>query len=97
MESDISEVEKSLKPFLEKSKNPKAAEILKRIESYKRQYRGIVLDGHKQIFICFFCETYSDNWMSEELVVNDGGSCFFDLRFSSETKTFSHLWVNGEA
>jgi hypothetical protein len=96
-ESDVLVAEKGLIPFLEKSKNPNAPEILKRIGTYKRQYRGIILDGHKQIFIRFFCETFSENWMSEEEVVNDGGSCFFDLRFSTETETFSHLWVNGEA
>jgi len=96
-ESDVVAAEKSLIPFLEKSKNPKAPEILKRIETYKRQYRGIVLHGHKQIFIRFFCETPSENWMSEEVVVIDGGSCFFNLQFSTGTKTFSHLWVNGEA
>ena len=96
-ESDVLVAEKGLIPFLEKSKNPKAPEILKRIETYKRQYRGIVLRGHKQIFVRFLCETLSEDWMSDEVVVVDGGSCFFNLQFSTETKTFSHLWVNGEA
>jgi hypothetical protein len=95
MKADISGAEKNLVPFLEKSKNPSAPEILERIETYKRQYRGIVLDGHKLIFISFFCEPASDNWESEELIVFDGGSCFFRLRFSTETKTFSDLCVNG--
>jgi hypothetical protein len=96
-ELDVQVAEKGLIAFLEKSKNPKVPEILKRIEKYKRQYRGIVLDGHKLIFIRFFCDIPSENWMTEEVVVNDGGSCYFNLQFSTETKTFSHLWVNGEA
>jgi hypothetical protein len=96
-ESDILAAEEGLIPFLGKSVDPKAPEILKRIGAYRRQYRGIVLGGHKQIFIRFFCETLSDDWTSHEMVVLDGGSCFFNLRFSTETKAFSHLWVNGEA
>jgi len=59
-ESDILSAEKALAPFLKQSHNPKAPEILKRLETYKRQYRGVVLDGHKQIFIRFFCEIPSD-------------------------------------
>jgi hypothetical protein len=97
MEADISEAEKNLVPFLEKSKDRSAPEILKRIEMYKRQYRGIVLDGHKQIFINFFCETYSEDWKNEEMIAVDGGSCFFNLRFAIETMTFSDLEINGYA
>jgi hypothetical protein len=96
-ESDILSAEKALAPFLKQSHNPKAPEILKRLETYKRQYRGVVLHGHEQIFIRFFCEISSDSWMTEETIIVDGGSCFFNLRYSPETKTFSHFWVNGQA
>jgi hypothetical protein len=48
-ESDILSLEKGLRPFLEKSKNPDAPEVLKKIDVYKRQYRGIVVAGRKQI------------------------------------------------
>jgi hypothetical protein len=96
-ESDVIAAEDGLIPFLGKSKDPKAPEILKQIGSYKRQYRGIVLGGRKQIFIRFFCEISSEDWTSREMVVLDGGSCFFNLRFSPATKTFSNLWINGEA
>lgn len=96
-ESDVFEAEERLIPFLKESKNPKVPVILERVGTYKRQYRGVALNGQKQIFIRFFCATSSDDWMSDEIVVLDGGSCFFNLRFSSETKTFSDLWINGEA
>jgi hypothetical protein len=95
-ESDVIAAEDGLIPFLAKSKDPKAPEILKQIGAYKRQYRGIVLGGRKQIFIRFFCEISSEDWTSREMVVLDGGSCFFNLRFSPATKTFSNLWINGE-
>ena len=96
LESDVIAAEDGLIPFLAKSKDPKAPEILKQIGAYKRQYRGIVLGGRKQIFIRFFCEISSEDWTSREMVVLDGGSCFFSLRFSPATKTFSNLWINGE-
>jgi len=96
-ESDVLAAEERLIPFLKESKNPKVPAILNRIGAYKRQYRGVDLNGQKQIFIRFFCVTSSDDWMSDEIVVLDGGSCFFNLRFSTDTKTFSDLWINGEA
>jgi hypothetical protein len=96
-ESDILSAEEALTPFLKQSGNPKAPEILKRLETYKRQYRGVVLHSHKQIFIRFFCQISSDEWMTEETIILDGGSCFFNLQYSPETKTFSHFGVNGEA
>jgi hypothetical protein len=96
-ESDIFSAEKALTPFLKQSHNPKTPEILKKLDTYKRQYRGVVLHGHKQIFIRFFCEISSDSWMTEEAIIVDGGSCFFNLQYSPETKTFSHFWVNGQA
>ena len=96
-ESDIDVAERALPTFLKQSRNSHAREVLKQLDSYKRQYRGVVLRGRKQIFIRFFCETSSDSWMKEETVVLDGGSCFFSLRFSPSTKTFSELWINGEA
>jgi len=96
-QSDVFAAEERLIPFLKNSNNPRVPEIVKRLETYKRQYRGIILGGHKQIVIRFFCETLSDDWISEEMIVDDGGSCFFDLRFSTETKTFSGLQINGFA
>jgi hypothetical protein len=96
-ESDILSAEKALTPFLKQSHNPEAPEILKKLDTYKRQYRGVVLNGHKQIFIRFFCEISPDSWMTEETIVMDGGSCFFNLHYSPETKAFSNFWVNGEA
>jgi hypothetical protein len=96
-ESDVFAAEHGHIPFLKNSNNPRVPEIVKRLETYKRQYRGIILGGHKQIVIRFFCETNSDDWTSEETIVLDGGSCFFNLRFSTETKTFSGLEINGFA
>jgi hypothetical protein len=97
-ETDIAVAEHALPTFLKQSRNPHAKEVLRQLDSYKRQYRGVVLRGRKQIFIRFFlCEISEDTWMKKETVVMDGGSCFFSLRFSPAAKAFSDLWINGEA
>lgn len=97
-EAAVLEAEKGLVPFLKGLKDPRIPEIAKGIEKYKRQYRGIILGGQKQISIRFLCEVLpSDDWTRKETIVDDGGSCFFNLRFSTETKTFSHLQINGVA
>ena len=95
-ESDVLVAEKELMPFLSHSKDPRVKEILSKINTYKRQYVGVVITGHKFVFMNLFCLT-AKYWMQREVVVADGGTCFFNVRFSTETKTFSNLQVNGVA
>ena len=89
--------EKDLVPFLWTSRDPRASEVLKGIKSYKRQYVGIIIGGHKQIYINSFCDPAAVDWTRKEIVVADGGPCYFSVRFSNKTKTFSHLQINGLA
>jgi len=46
--------------------------------------------------IHFFCEAYKEDLNTEQIVM-DGGYCFFSVRFSIDTKTFSDLEINGIA
>jgi hypothetical protein len=96
-ESDIIMAERELVPFLQNANDPRVSDILRAISTYKRQYSGIVLNERKLIHINLFCETDARNWTRQEVVVLDGGPCYFNLRFSIETKTFSHLQINGRA
>lgn len=97
-ESDVLMAEHELVPYLQQSGNPGVKEILKALGTYKHQYIGIVSGGHRQIYINFFCDTdKSDVWKSREIVVLDGGPCYFNLRYSVESKTFSNLRINGRA
>lgn len=96
-ESDVFAAEGELVPFLKSSKDPRVPGIVKMLEAYKRQYRGIIQGGQKQIAIQFLCETDKDDWANDEMIILDGGSCFFGVRFSTETKTFSALQINGPA
>jgi hypothetical protein len=93
---DVLEAEARLELFLKASKQPQIPEILKGIRSYKRQYRGLE-GGQKFLVVRFFCDTPLPDLTEQELVILDGGSCFFNVRYSISTKTFSSLEINGYA
>ena len=68
---------------------------------YYRQYAGILVDGHKIIYVNALCETaamkYETYWRERYVSVFDGGECFWHLRYDRGTKRFSELMVNGVA
>jgi hypothetical protein len=98
LKSDVIAAEHELLPYLRDSKNPQVREILAKIATYKRQYIGIELAGHKQIYMNFFCDAdTSDTWKNGQVEVMDGGSCYFNLRFTPDSKNFSRLEINGRA
>jgi hypothetical protein len=96
-ESDVRKAEEKLVPFLQSElKSPDREWILKRLKSYKRQYLGRVVGGHKEIFINFFCDSFdAPDWTKTMVITFDGGACFFHVHFSPESKTFFELEVNG--
>ena len=95
-ESDVLVAEHELIPFLGRSHDARIREILSKIKTYKRQYVGVVIAGHKYVYFNLFCVA-PNYWTRAEVVVLDGGTCFFNVRFSSETKAFSELRLNGVA
>jgi len=95
-ESDVLLAEKELIPFLSRSGDTRVKEILSKIKTYKRQYVGVVIAGHKYVYFNLFCVALN-YWTRREVVVFDGGTCFFNVRFSTESKAFSDLRVNGVA
>ena len=95
-ESDVLLAEKELIPFLSRSNDTRVKEILSKIKTYKTQYVGVVITGHKYVYFNLFCIA-PDYWTRREVVVLDGGTCFFNVRFSIENKAFSNLRVNGVA
>jgi hypothetical protein len=70
-------------------------------EKYFRQYAGIVLGGHKIIYVNALCETagnkYETYWRERFVQVFDGGDCYWSVRYDPETGRFSELMVNGVA
>ena len=95
-QSEVIAAEKELIPFLSRSNDERVKEILSKLRAYKRQYVGVVIAGHKYVYFNLFCLAPKD-WTRREFVVSDGGTCFLNIRFSMETKTFSNLQINGVA
>jgi hypothetical protein len=62
LEPDVLMAENQMVPFLQSTRNPEVREILKTLKTYKRQYAGIILAGHKQLYINLLCDTSSADW-----------------------------------
>lgn len=66
-------------------------------ENYKVQLIAVINEkGEKEVWVNGFCSTFGDeNWRKSTLVVNDGGSCYFNLKINLTTKRCYDLGVNG--
>lgn len=63
--------------------------------SYQYQYQ---LLGNDAVKIQAVCNEFENSKLHTEwLVVDDGGSCFFEMEYNFSTKVFSNLYVSGEA
>jgi hypothetical protein len=63
--------------------------------SYTYQY--VVLDDNKY-HIHGHCDLLDAEIASKQFqLVDDGGSCYFDIKYDSLSNLFSELWVNGGA
>ncbi len=67
-------------------------------KSYTFQYQEAGMPGNKWIFINAFCMEWADLPLHKEFVlVKDGGTCFFQLKYDPQKKRFYDLYINGEA
>lgn len=71
--------------------------IEERLPTYKRQYWGVLRNEKRVIFANFFCDSLHYDWRDQEVVVDDGGDCYFQIQYDVETGTFFDLYVNGSA
>lgn len=96
---DIVKLEDGVKAFLRgSSKSEPRAEthILPRFLQFRRQYFGVTENGQKVIHAYFFCDAQGINWKTALVQVEDGGPCYFNLRFAPQSGKFERLQVNGE-
>jgi len=64
-------------------------------KSYNYQYQVL---GNNIYKVNAFCNALGTTNISENyILVDDGGSCYFEIEYNSSTKTFGKLCVNGEA
>ena len=71
---------------------------LKRWRDYTFQYQGREEKGRNYIFINALCAPTDQERLDKEIIVIlDGGSCFFNLKYDPLRKAFFDLFINGEA
>ena len=75
--------------------------IDKNLIKYKRQYFGYIdSKGNKILFInCFWKRDKEDErlWLNERIMVLDGGSYFWNIKFNLNTNELFDLDINGES
>ena len=91
----ILEAEERIEQYLKDNPAKKSPDLWRKLSKYKRQYVGIVVDGHKRIF----CNFYSSDepLISKPYFVADGGDCYFQIEYDLKDKDCYNLIVNGEA
>jgi hypothetical protein len=68
------------------------------LKRYKRQYIAVINSkGEKEVWINCFCSAWSGNWKAQQIQVEDGGNCFFNLKINLKTRNYYDFSVNGEA
>jgi len=71
---------------------------LKRWKDYTFQYQGQEEKGRKFIFINALYRLNDRQTLDKQIIVIlDGGSCFFNLKYDPNQKVFFDLSINGEA
>jgi hypothetical protein len=71
---------------------------LKRWQDYTFQYQGQEEKGRKYIFVNALCVSTDRHTLDKQIIVIlDGGSCFFNLKYDPGQKVFFDLIINGEA
>jgi hypothetical protein len=53
--------------------------------------------GEKEVWVNCFCGTYTMNWKSEIVSVEDGAGCYFNFKINLNTKVYYDFIVNSAA
>ena len=74
---------------------------IENLSEYKFQYIPIQNDKitngmfEKEVWVNAFCNGYDINWKKQIVAVDDGGSCFFNLKINLTNSTIYDFQVNG--
>jgi hypothetical protein len=75
--------------------------IHKKLKKYKRQYFGYIDQNGDRILLinCFWSKyiDFSERWLKERVVVFDGGSYYWSIKFNLDKNELFGLNVNGYA
>jgi hypothetical protein len=71
---------------------------LKNWQDYTFQYQGQEEKGRKYIFVNALCNQRDRQGLDKKIVIIfDGGSCYFNVKYDPSQKVFFALFINGEA
>ena len=80
---------------LQYNKGAKDQYQIKPLERYKRQLVPVMNQrGEKEVWVNCFCGSW-DNWQQQLVMVDGGGSCFFNVKMNLTEKKTYDLMVNG--
>jgi hypothetical protein len=94
---DVLAFEGRLGPYLGQAAPQTGPGALKDLNKYRRQYAGILVNGQRVIYAFFFCDGDHADWQHEIVLVIDGGSCYFEVKYDVQTGEFYDLSIHGEA
>jgi hypothetical protein len=103
---EIDKAEIALKKYLKNINkqliNQSSTSIIhKNLKKYKRQYFGYLdINGNRILFInCFWSKEKDKNerWLTEQKMVHDGGSYYWNIKFNLQKNELFELEVNGYA
>lgn len=98
--AEVMELEQGLRAFLQtddQAATSGRSPLWERLSDYKRQYYGFERAGQRLIHANFFCDDWGADWHHTPIFVLDGGDCYFQVVYNSQTNTFVSLCINGEA
>ena|GEM_PF-797195 len=98
-ESDILTLENQLGAHLENNSDrfPERTRVWQQLDEYNRQYMGLIWEGKKIIYANYFCDSTQIDWRKDFVFVLDGGDCYFQFKYDTDSKEFFDLQVNGNA
>lgn len=93
----ISRIKSEIEPFV-RSKVLAEGRKLRHWDTYIFQYQGQEENGRKYVFVNALC-IKDKRWQlnKQMILVLDGGTCFFNLRYDPDKNQFFNLIINGEA
>jgi hypothetical protein len=91
----VLDAEVEIERFLKDKPPAQSPNLWHKLPSYKRQYVGFIVKGHKRIFCNFYCT--EERLDCNPVVYDDGGACFFRIEYDVEGQKVIKIDFNGEA
>jgi len=93
---ELSEIQNGLESYVKEQASIQHRH-LPEWSNYTFQYQGQINDNKKLVFINAFCISPPGYIQRQFVIVLDGGTCFFQVKYDPTTKKYYDLMFNGEA